>query len=182
METAILKHGIGVFAKSQGIEQAINDLKAANFPTEKISVIAKDAEKTEHLKQQVQTSDHIGKENVDTTGAIGDTLSATSWGTLLIGLSSLALPGLGTVLAAGSVGVALVSSIGGVAVSAAATQNLVNAMGKLGIPEERARVYSDRLQQGNYLLIIDGSEEEIHRAESILREDGIEYWDIYNVP
>ncbi|BAY37226.1 hypothetical protein NIES2111_15630 [Nostoc sp. NIES-2111] len=100
----------------------------------------------------------------------------------MIGLSSLALPGLGTVLAAGSVGVALVSSIGGVAVSAAATQNLVNAMGKLGIPEERARVYSDRLQQGNYLLIIDGSEEEIHRAESILREDGIEYWDIYNVP
>ncbi|BAY37225.1 hypothetical protein NIES2111_15620 [Nostoc sp. NIES-2111] len=78
METAILKHGIGVFAKSQGIEQAINDLKAANFPTEKISVIAKDAEKTENLKQQVQTSDHIGKENVDTTGAIGDTLSATS--------------------------------------------------------------------------------------------------------
>ncbi|HEY9800888.1 MAG TPA: general stress protein [Leptolyngbyaceae cyanobacterium] len=182
METAILKHGIGVFAKSQAIEQAIHDLKAANFPTEKISVLAKDAERTENLQQEVQTSDRIGKENVDTTGAIGDTLSATSWGTLLIGLSSLALPGLGTVLAAGSVGVALVSSIGGVAVSAAATQNLVNALGTLGIPEDRARVYSDRLQQSNYLLIVDGSEEEIHRAESILRQHGIEYWDIYNAP
>lgn len=33
METAILKHGIGVFAKAQAIEQAISDLKAANFPT-----------------------------------------------------------------------------------------------------------------------------------------------------
>ncbi|BAB72958.1 general stress protein [Anabaena sp. FACHB-709] len=181
METKTIKHGLGLFANSQAVEQAINDLKGANFPVEKISVIAKDIEKTEHLKE-VQTRDRLGNQDVDTTGAIGDTLSATSWGTLLIGLSSLALPGLGTVLAAGSVGVALVASIGGVAVGAVATQNLVNALANLGIPEERARVYSDRLQQSNYLLIVDGSEAEIHSAEAILRQHKIEYWDIYDSP
>ncbi|MCC5601765.1 hypothetical protein [Nostoc favosum] len=48
--------------------------------------------------------------------------------------------------------------------------------------QELARVYSDRLQQSYYLLILEGSEEEIHRAEPILRDRGIEYWGIYDSP
>ncbi|WP_445633934.1 General stress protein 17M-like domain-containing protein [Nostoc sp. DSM 114161] len=170
---------VGVFANSQNIEQAINDLKTANFPLEKVSVIVKDAEKGEKLGE-AQISDRINNQDVNTTGAVGDTLTATSWGTLLVGLSSLALPSLGAVLAAGSVGVALVSSVAGVAVGAAANQNLLKALGDLGIPEDRARVYSDRLQQSYYLVILEGSEEEIHRVEPILRDRGIEYWGIYN--
>lgn len=93
----------------------------------------------------------------------------------------MAFLGLGAVLAAGSVGVALVSSIAGVAVGAAANQNLLKALGGLGIPDDRARVYSDRLQQSYYLLILEGSEE-IHRAEPILRDRGIEYRGVYDSP
>ncbi|MDZ8094163.1 MAG: hypothetical protein RMZ42_19875 [Nostoc sp. DedQUE05] len=174
-------HALGVFANSQGIEQAINELKTANFPMEQLSVIAKDVEQGENLGE-AQISDRIGDRDVDTTGAVGDTLTAATWGSVLVGLSSLALPGLGAVLAAGSVGVALVSSVAGVAVGAAANQNLLKALGDLGIPEERARVYSDRLQQSYYLLILEGSEEEIHRVEPILRDRGIEYWGVYNSP
>ncbi|WP_375498785.1 hypothetical protein [uncultured Nostoc sp.] len=59
-------------------------------------------------------------------------------------------------------------------------QNLLKALGDLGIPEDRARVYSDRLQQSYYLLILEGSEEEIHRVEPILRDRGIEYWGVYD--
>lgn len=170
---------VGVFANSQKIEQAINDLKTANFPIAKVSVIVKDAEKGEKLGE-AQISDRINDQDVNTTGAVGDTLTATSWGTLLIGLSSLALPGLGAILAAGSVGVALVTSVAGVAVGAAANQNLLKALGDLGIPEDRARVYSDRIQQSYYVLILEGSEEEINRVEPILRDGGIEYWGVYN--
>ncbi len=195
---------LGVFANSQQIEQAINELKTANFPMEKVSVIAKDVEPGDRIGEaQISDGlrptfgDRIGNQDVNTTGAVGDTLTATTWGSALLGLSSLALPGLGAVLAAGSVGalpglgavlaagsvgVALVSSIAGVAVGAAANQNLLKALGELGIPEERARVYSDRLQQSYYLLILEGSEEEIHRAEPILRDQGIEYWGVYDSP
>ncbi|MCC5621755.1 general stress protein [Nostoc sp. CHAB 5715] len=172
---------LGVFANSQGIEEAINELKTANFPMEKVSVIAKDVEQGEHLSE-TQISDRIGDQEVNSTGAVRETLAATTWGSVLAGLSSLALPGLGAVLAAGSVGVALVSSVAGVAVGAAANQNLLKALGDLGIPEDRARVYSDRLQQSYYLLILEGSEEEIHRAEPILRDQGIEYWGVYDSP
>ncbi len=38
---------LGVFAKSQELELAINDLKAAGFPMDKVSVIAKDVEQGE---------------------------------------------------------------------------------------------------------------------------------------
>ncbi|MEJ6482242.1 hypothetical protein N0Y54_13075 [Nostoc punctiforme UO1] len=178
---------LGVFANSQQIEQAINELKTANFPMEKVSVIAKDVEQGDRVGEaQISDGlrptfgDRIGNQDVNTTGAVGDTLTATTWGSALLGLSSLALPGLGAVLAAGSVGVALVSSVAGVAVGAAANQNLLKALGDLGIPEERARVYSDRLQQSYYLLILEGSEEEIHRVEPILRDRGIEYWGVYD--
>lgn len=181
MITKDTTHALGVFANSQEMEQAINELKAANFPMEQVSIIAKDVEQGQHIGE-AQMSDRIGNQDVNTTGPVADTLTATTWGSVLVGLSSLALPGLGAVLAAGSVGVALVSSVAGVAVGAAANQNLLKALGDLGIPEERARVYSDRLQQSYYLLIVDGTEEEIHRAEPILRNRGIEYWGIYNSP
>lgn len=169
---------LGVFANSQELEQAINDLKAASFPMENISVIAKDVQGVRIDKAEI--ADRIGNQSVDTTGAVGDTLTATTWGSVLVGLSSLALPGLGAVLAAGSVGVALVTSVAGVALGAAANQNLVTALTNLGIPEERARVYSDRLQQNDYLLIVEGTDTEIHRTEAILRARGIQYWGIYD--
>ncbi|BDA69053.1 hypothetical protein CAL7716_032190 [Calothrix sp. PCC 7716] len=172
-------HAIGVFASTEKVEQAVNALKASNFPMEKVSVIAKDVEKGESISE-AKLTDQIGEQNVNTTGAVGDTLAGATWGSVLVGLSSLALPGLGAILAAGSVGVALVASIGGVAVGAAATQNLVKALADFGVPEERARIYSDRLQQSNYMLIVDGTKEEIERAEPILRDLNIEYWGIYD--
>ncbi|MBD0386928.1 MAG: general stress protein [Nostoc sp. C3-bin3] len=170
---------LGVFANSQGIEQAINELKTANFPMEKVSVIAKDADQGDRVGE-TQISDRIGDQDVNTSGPVREALAASTWGSVLVGLSSLALPGLGAVLAAGSVGVALVTSVGGVAVGAAANQNLLKALGDLGIPEEKARVYSDRLQQSYYLLILEGSQEEIDRVEPILRDHGIEYWGVYD--
>jgi hypothetical protein len=170
---------IGVFSNREKAEQALNELKASGFSMEKVSIIAKDIDQGKQVAS-VQTSDRIGNQNVDTTGAVGDAISSATWGGVLVGLSSLALPGIGVVLAAGSVGVALLTSVAGVAVSAAATNNLVQALTGLGIPEERARVYSDRLQQGNYLVIVDGTDDEIHRAEPILRERNIEYWGIYH--
>ncbi|MBE9205624.1 general stress protein [Nostoc sp. LEGE 06077] len=169
---------LGVFANSQQLEQAINNLKASGFSMDSVSVIAKDVEQSEEIGE-AQISDRIGNQDVNTTGAVGDTLTATTWGSVLVGLSSLALPGLGAVLAAGSVGVALVSSVAGVAVGAAANQNLVKALTDLGVPEERARIYSDRLQQSYYLLILEAPEAEINRAAAILRQQDIQNWGVY---
>lgn len=176
------KNAVGVFASRKAAEQALNQLKDSDFPMAKVSIIAKDVDQGEQVAN-TQVTSRVGDENVNTaTGVVGDTLTAATWGSVLVGLTSLALPGLGAVLAAGSIGVALASSVGGVAVGAAATHNVVKALADLGIPEERARVYSDRLHQGNFMVIVEGTDEDIHRAEAVLRERNIEYWGIYDSP
>lgn len=173
------KHAVGVFTSRKLVGQSINELKASSFPMEKVYIFAKDADHRDGIGE-VQVSSHIGSQNLDTTAAVGDTLSAGFWGSLLVGLSSLVLPGgVGTVIAAASVGVALVISVAGVAVSTIATNNLVKVLARLGIPEERARRYSDRIQSCEYLLVLEGTDDDIRSAETILRKSDIQYWGIY---
>ncbi len=175
------KRAVGVFVSRKQAEEALNELKNSGIPMDKISIIAKDADQGETVSN-VEINSHIGSQDVNTAGAVGDAISASTWGSLLVGFGSLALPGIGAIIAAGSVGVALVSSLAGVAVSATATNNLVQALVSLGIPEERARFYSDRLQMGQYLIFLDGTGDEINQAESILKKRQIDYWGIYNAP
>ena len=49
-----------------------------------------------------------------------------------------------------------------------------------GVSQEQAKAYSDRLSNGDYLVIIDGTDDEIHRAESILSVQGIQDWGVYS--
>ncbi|ADI62861.1 general stress protein [Trichormus azollae] len=179
MITQEAKRGLGVFAKTQELEQAIKQLKASGYPMEKVSIIGKDIKHNSSLGE-AQTSHQIGNQDVNTTVGVGDTLTSTTWANLLIGLSGLAIPSLGAILAAGSVGVALVASIAGVTVGVTANENLVRSLKDLGIPEDRARMYSDHLQQSYYLIILDGTDTEIDCAEAILGQEGIQNWGVFN--
>ncbi len=181
MITQEAKRALGVFPKTQELEQAIKELKASDYPMEKVSIIGKDIKHNSNLGEG-QISNQIGNQDVNTTAAVEDTLTSTTWGSLLIGLSGLAIPSLGAILAAGSVGVALVASIAGVTVGVTANENLVRSLKDLGIPEDRARMYSDRLQQSYYLIILDGTDTEIDCAEAILGQQGIQSWGVFDYP
>ncbi|MDP5017296.1 MAG: signal transduction histidine kinase (STHK), LytS, partial [Dolichospermum sp.] len=50
------------------------------------------------------------------------------------------------------------------------------------IPEHRAQVYHDYVVDGDYLVIIDGTEAEILRAETILRNKAMREWEVYESP
>jgi hypothetical protein len=82
---------------------------------------------------------------------------------------------------AGATATALASAFSGAAIGAAAG-GLMGALVGLGIPEERARVYNDRITQGDYLVIVDGTEADLHQAEAILGDRGIQDWGIYDIP
>jgi hypothetical protein len=86
------------------------------------------------------------------------------------------------VIAAGSVGAALLATVASTGFEAAAIGGVVRALTDLGIPEEQARVYSDRLYQGSYLVIVEGTDDEISRAEPIISNRGIQDWAIYDSP
>ncbi|HCF27633.1 MAG TPA: hypothetical protein DEV81_10650, partial [Cyanobacteria bacterium UBA11049] len=72
------------------------------------------------------------------TGVVADTLTGATWGSILVGFGSLAIPGIGPIIAAGSVGAALVAGVAGTGIGAAATGALVKALTDIGIPEAEA--------------------------------------------
>lgn len=174
------KRAFGVFSSRQEAEQALNELKASGFPMNNVSILARDAEKGEQLSG-AQLSDRIGNKDVENaTGVVGEIATDSALGAVLVGLGSLAIPGIGPVIAAGSVGAALVATVASSGIEAARIGGLVKALTDLGIPEEQARVYTDHLHQGDYLVSVDGTQDEIGRAEAIFSDQGIQDWNIYN--
>lgn len=182
MMTTDENYGVGILTSRQAVEESVRDLASASFPMTKVAIFAKDAVEGDRVGEVLITK-HIDHQNLDTTGAIGNALSVAFWGSVLVGFSSLVLPGdIGAILAACAVGIAFVVSVAGVALSILATNKLVKVLASWGIPKERARRYSDRIQSCEYLLRLKGKHEDIHNAQTILQEHGIQYWDIYNPP
>ena len=175
------KRAIGIFSSRQDAEVAIQELKNSKFPMDKVSVIGRNIEQQEE-KIVTETSDSNDK-NTDggaVTGAVaGGVLGGFSG--LLAGLVTLAIPGIGPIVLAGAGVATLVSTLAGGAIGAA-TGSLIAGLMSLEISEEQAKVYSERVSRGEYLVIVDGTEAEISSAEGILRSRGIQEWGIYNAP
>lgn len=173
--------GIGLFSDQQPLEKAINQLKADSFDLNHLSVIARGIEKTPEAGS-VQVSDQVGDQTVgSSTGIVTDAVRSATWGSLLVGLTGLAIPGLGAVIAAGSVGVALLTGLAGTGLSLANFNNMVKAFENLGITEEDARAYSEHLSSGDYLVIVEGTAEELQQAGDVLGGSGIQNWRIYPI-
>lgn len=170
------KRAVGVFSHRRDAETALRDLRNAGFPMNQVSLIAKDTDncETRNLEQGNKADEGL-KAGAATGGAIGGI------GGLLVGLGTLAIPGVGPVMAGGAVATALATTLTG-GVVGAAVGGIAGGLIGLGIPEERARVYSDRFQRGHYLIIVDGTQAQIHQAETILKGLGIEEFDIYDAP
>ena len=66
------KRAVGVFSNRQQAEQALNELKASNFPMDNVSLIARDADQDEQLGG-AQMSDRVGNKDVGgATGVVGE--------------------------------------------------------------------------------------------------------------
>ena len=115
------------------------------------------------------------KTGVEAGGAVGGLTG------LLIGLGTLAIPGIGPVMLAGAVATAIATTLAGGAIGAA-VGGLIGSLVGLGIPEHRAQIYHDYVVDGDYLVIVDGTEAEILRAETIFKHKGMREWEVYNSP
>ena len=61
------------------------------------------------------------------------------------------------------------------------THNRIDDYESLGILEPEANLYRDRLNRGQYLVMLNGTDEELQRAETRLNRRAIQQWDIYQV-
>ncbi|MFE1747886.1 general stress protein [Coleofasciculus sp. H7-2] len=176
------KRAVGAFISRRDTEDALHELSNSGFPMSKVSVVARDADPQDQIAG-VEMSDRVEDNNVDesaTTGALaGGALGGLTG--LLLGLGVLAIPGVGPILLAGATATAIATTLAGGGIGAAAG-GLIGALLGLGIPEDRAQVYNNLVARGDYLVMVDGTEDDIDRAESVLSNRGIQEWAIYDVP
>ncbi|MEM9923265.1 MAG: YsnF/AvaK domain-containing protein [Cyanobacteria bacterium P01_D01_bin.50] len=172
------KRAVGLFYSREEAEKVVSGLKDAGFDMDRVSVVARDADKiegTETIEEIGNKADEGAAAGALTGGALGGITG------LLVGLGALAIPGVGPILLAGAEATAIATTVAGGAIGAAAG-GLVGALVGLGIPEEKAKVYSDRVAAGSFLVMVTGTEEEVRRAEVIMNRCGVEEFGIYNAP
>ncbi|MBW4431682.1 MAG: general stress protein [Pelatocladus maniniholoensis HA4357-MV3] len=181
MVVGIHRRAVGVFSHRRDAEEALHELRDAGFPMDRVSVVARDIDRNDQIAG-AEVTENVGNKADEgaATGAVSGGVLGGLTG-LLVGLGTLAIPGIGPIMLAGAAATTLATTIAGAGIGAVAG-GLLGALIGLGIPEERARVYNERVDRGHYLVIIDGTEEEIARAEAILRRRGIEEFEVYDIP
>lgn len=184
------QRGVGTFSSYETTEIALGELKNTGFLMDRVSVVGRDINShTEvtgsHISNRlVDIGDLDTNENkageVAKDGAIAGGTVGVFTG-LLVGLGLVAIPGVGPVMLAGAAATTIASAISG-GVIGAAGGSLAGGLLGLGMSEDRAKVYSDRVADGDYLVMVEGSEADMALAESIFRNHHIHDWHTYDLP
>ncbi len=153
----------GIYHTRNQAERAVDDLLAAGFSNDDISVLLPDNEGSRDFAHEKSTKAPEGATaGVTTGGVIGGTLG------LLAGIGALAIPGVGPFIAAGPIMGALAGlGVGG------AVGGLIGALIGMGIPEYEAKRYEGRIKEGGVLLSVHcDTSGEIARAKDLLKHTG----------
>src|SRR5665213_933683 len=150
----------GMYQNAKQAERTVDDLLAAGFSNDDISVLLPDNKGTRDFAHDKSTKAPEGAAaGVTAGGAIGGVLG------LLAGIGVLAIPGVGPLIAAGPIMAALAGlGVGG------AVGGIVGALTGMGIPEYEATRYEGRVKGGGTLLSVHcDTTDEVSRAKSILK-------------
>src|ERR1035438_5171034 len=156
----------GIFSTRIAVDNAMDSLVRAGFPTSDISVLLPESlGGTRNMGTEKETKAPEGPAaGVSAGGVIGGTLG------LLAGVGLLAIPGLGPFIAAGPI----MAGLAGLGVGGA-VGGVTGALIGMGIPEFEAKRYEGRLQKGGILLSVHcDTSEEIKRAKEVLKATGAE--------
>jgi hypothetical protein len=167
---------VGVFKRKEDVEHVIRSLKDNDYDMNRVSMLARNVDQVEGSEELEKGEGNEASEGAGIGATTGTVLGGVTG--FLIGVGVLAIPGIGPVLAAGAEISALGSTLAGAGIGAA-TGGIVGALVGMGIPEERAKVYEDRVKAGDYLLIVSGNEDELHHVESIMGDRNVEEFEIF---
>jgi hypothetical protein len=125
---------------------AVQDLVDHGFARDTIGVMARDdTGSDDHVTTRVATPG--GPSGVAEGAGIGAALGGL--GGVIVGLTGLAVPGVGPVIAGGLLALALTGAGMG-----ALTGGLVGALTEVGIPKEHVHYYSEGLRRGGVLVVV----------------------------
>lgn len=136
-----------VFATAKNEAQAnhmVAGLKAAGFSNSDISVLMPDPSGRRDLKLEPHTKAGEGTAAGAATGVVLG--GALGW---LAGIGALVIPGLGAFIAAGPIMAALSGAVVGAGVG-----GLTGMLVGMGIPEDEAKRYEERVRAGDILVSV----------------------------
>jgi len=144
---------------------AVTRLVAAGVPAAEISILARDPDGTLAERHRLEEDASEAGEGFEQGAGVGAVLGGT--GGMLIGMGALAVPGVGPVLLGGWIAAAALGAAAG-AILGGATGGLIGAMVHAGIPEEDARTYATRLEEGGAVVTAMVSDEFYPSAAAIM--------------
>jgi hypothetical protein len=159
------KAAFGIYSTQSGLENAVRMLRDERFSNSDVAVLLPESVSSWELGTQKASKAPEGATAGAGSGAVlGGILG---W---LVGIGSLAIPGVGPFIAAGPIVAALAGAgVGG------ALGGLAGALVGMGIPEYEAKRYEGRLTEGGILLSVHcDTSEEIDRAKKIMERTGAE--------
>ena len=137
-----------IFRDRTSTERAFNWLQGQGYRSDEINVLMSDRTRAGYhdhgTEGQIKTGSHVS-EGVAAGGAVGTVVGATVGAILAIG-TSIAIPGLGLIVA-GPI-VAALAGGGAGAVAGGAVGGLVG----LGIPESNTKAYEEALKKGGVVF------------------------------
>ncbi len=162
---------LGLFRNQKDVENAINELGENGFSSKDISIVMKDQGVAKVLAKNTGTNVAGGlATGVATGGVLGGVAG------LLVGIGAIIIPGLGGVLIAGPIAVALgltgatASTVTG-ALTGALAGGLLGGLIGLGLPEQEARIYETDIKQGAILLGIPTTSPSENIVKKVLEDN-----------
>ncbi len=149
-----MKKSIAIFSSHDEAHQGLEALMNAGVNMKNISIIGKAEIVDDRIK--VKSNKAIIAAPTIAGTAIGTTIG------LLTGIGLFAIPGLGILFGAGAIIGAFAGFDAGIIAG-----GISSILVELGVKENRIQ-YEEHMQEGKFLMIIEGSEKEIEMAKSKL--------------
>lgn len=162
---------LGIFSSPADAEYAIHDLQDAGYDPKNISIMMKDREEAGDLAESTGSNIAGGVASGMATGGILGGLAG-----LLVGLGAITIPGIGAFLVGGPIAAAFgltgaAASTATGAITGAVVGGIVGVLMNLGVPEEEARFYEERVNEGGILVVVPGSPGIKEEARVILEDN-----------
>jgi stress response protein YsnF len=163
---ATQKTVVGLFDDMTHAQRAVSELERAGIPRSDISVLAgnESGRYGEYVEDEGKGGKKTGKKVAEGAGAgaaVGGGLG------LIAGLTALAIPGFGPIIAAGPIAAALT----GAGIGAAAG-GLIGGLTSAGVSREDAEYYAEAVRRGGVLVTVKTDESLSDRAADILDDAG----------
>ena len=159
----------GVFRSRDDAERAISQLRTLGITDNRIGIVSPGTAPEGTTRVPVTDTEDPGMGKA-MGAAVGGAMGAAGGATLGLAVASLAVPGIGPLIAFGMVGAGLLGLVGAAAGSAVG-DTVEEELGE-GIPHEDVYLYEDALRHGNSVVIAYADDDQADRTKDVLNEAG----------